>query len=193
MRSITIATFIAAILVGSVGVSAADLSGQIESAKALYQKGDIAKAAHELETVLNDLQDRLGRSLSNLMPAPLSGWQADEAEYEGLSGSGGGLSVTRAYSKGDASLNASIVLDNPAVAEALESSVSQQGVKKLKIGSEDAVLRWDAESHSGDISLVLGRRVLLQIEGEDLTSGDVLADLAKGFDQNAIRKVAGLN
>lgn len=191
MRSIT--TIAAAILLASTEAFAADLSGQIEAAKAYYQKGDLAKAAHELETVLNDLQDRLGRALSGLMPAPLSGWQADEAEYEGLSGSGGGLSVTRAYAKGDASLNASIVLDNPAVSEALESQVSPQGIKKIKIGSEEAQLRWDAESHSGDISLVLGRRVLLQIEGEDLASGDVLVDLAKGFDQNAIRKIVGLN
>lgn len=177
----------------SANAFAADVGGRIDAGRAFYQKGDIAKAAHELEAALFDIQDRLGRSLSALMPAPLAGWQADEAEYEGLSSSGGGLSVTRAYSKGDASLNASIILDNPAVSAALDSQPPQQMVKTVKIGTESAVLRWDNASHSGDISLVLGKRVLLQIEGEDLASGDDLVESAKGFDLAAIRKTVGIN
>ena len=192
VRSIKI-ILTAVLLAVSGSVMAADLSGRIDAAKAFYQKGDMAKAAHELEAVLTDLQDHLGRSLTAAMPAPLSGWQADEAEYEGLSASGGGLSVTRAYSKNDSSMNASIILDNPAVDAALDSQMPQQAVKKVKIGTEDATLRWDGNSHSGDITVVLGHRVLLQIEGEDLSSGDVLVDQAKGFDLAIIRKVVGLN
>ena len=181
-----------ALLIGGP-VWAADQTARMDTAKALYQKGDMAKAAHELEAVLLDLQDHLGRSLSALMPAPLSGWQADEAEYEALFGSGGGLSITRAYSKGDASLNASIILDNPAVDAAQEPQPAQQTVKRIKVGAEDANLRWDNNSRSGDITLVLGHRLLLQIEGEDLPSGDALVDQAKGFDLVAIRKAVGLN
>ena len=191
MRFIVSLSFALLCAVGSAW--AADQSSRIDAAKAFYQKGDLAKAAHELEAVLTDLQDRLGRSLSALMPAPLSGWHADEAEYEGLSGSGGGLSVTRAYSKNDASLNASIIVDNPAVDAALEPQPPQQNIKKVKVGNDEAIVRYDTASHSGDIFLVLGRRVLLQIEGEDLPSGDVLVDLAKGFDLVAIRKVVGVN
>ena len=175
------------------GAYGADMGGRIDAAHAYYAKGDLAKAAHELEAVLFDIQDKLGRTLSNLMPPPLAGWQADDAEYEGLGSSGGGLSVTRAYSKNDASLNASIILDNPAVGAAQEASQPQQSVKKVKIGTEEAILRWDTASHSGDISLVLGKRILLQIEGEDLASGDALVDLAKGFDLIAIRKAVGIN
>ncbi len=180
------------ILCVSVSALAADVGGRIDSGRAYYQKGDLAKAAQELEAALFDIQDRLGKSLSALMPAALAGWQADEAEYEGLSSSGGGMSITRAYSKGDSSLNASILLDNPAVTSALDPQ-PQETVKTVKIGAENAQLRWDNASHSGDISLVLGKRVLLQIEGEDLASGDVLVDQAKGFDLAAIRKVVGLN
>ena len=191
MRIIVFTLGVVAIL--SAPVHAADVGGRIDAARTFFQKGDLAKAAHELEAALFDLQDRLGRTLSALMPPPLAGWQADEAEYEGLGSSGGGLSVTRAYSKNDSSLNASIILDNPAVNAALEQQPPQQSVKSVKVGTENAALRWDNTSHSGDISLVLGKRVLLQIEGEDLSSGDVLVDLAKGFDQAAIRKAVGLN
>ncbi len=175
-------------------VAAADVGARIDAAKLLYQKGDLAKTAHELEAALNDIQDRLGRALSALMPVPLAGWQADEAEYEGLGGSsGGGLSVTRAYSKDTATLNASIILDNPAVDAALEPQPPQQSIKSVKIGTETAILRWDNAARSGDISWVLGKRVLLQIEGDDLANSDALVEAAKGFDQAAIRKVIGLN
>ena len=172
---------------------AADLSGRIDGAKALYQKGEIAKSTHELEAVLMELQDRLGRSLEALMPAPLPGWQSDEAEYEALLNSGGGLSVSRAYAKGDSSLNASIILDNPAVDAAFDAQSAPQSVKKIKVGNDDAVLRWDSASHSGDLTLVLGRRVLVQIEGEDLASSDPLTDLAKAIDLAALRRVTGVN
>jgi len=182
------------IALASAPVAAADVGGRIDAAKGFYQKGDLARAAHELETALSDIQDRLGRTLSALMPAPLPGWQADEAEYEGLEGSsGGGLSVTRAYSKDASSLNASIILDNPAVDAALEPQPPQQSVKTVKIGAETAILRWDGASRSGDISLVLGKRLLLRIEGDDLANGDALIEAAKGFDQVAIRKAVGVN
>jgi hypothetical protein len=171
--------------------TAADITPRLDAAKSFYQKGDLAKAAHELEAALSDIQDRLGRTLSALMPAPLAGWQADEAEYEALGGSsGGGLSVTRAYSKETGTLNASIILDNPAVNAALEP---QQSVKTVKVGAESAILRWDNTARSGDISIVLGKRVLLQIEGDDLSNSDALIEAAKGFDFAAIRKAVGLN
>lgn len=173
-------------------VCAADVIPHIDAARAYAQKGDIARSAHELEVALLDLQDRLGRSLSDLMPAPLSGWVAEDAEYEGLGSTGGGLSVTRAYTKDDSSLNASLILDNPAVDEALNQSPSSTTTKKIKVGAEDGILRWDPASHSGDITFVLAHRVLIQITGEGVLTGDVLADLAKAIDFPKIRKVVGL-
>ena len=191
VRFVTSLCLITMLTMGTAG--AADIGGRLDGAKALYQKGEIAKSTHELEAVLMELQDRLGRSLEALMPAPLPGWHSDEAEYEALLNSGGGLSVSRAYAKGDASLNASIILDNPAVDAALEPQPAQQSVKKIKVGNDDAVLRWDAASHSGDLTLVLGRRVLVQIEGEELASSDPLTDLAKALDLAALRRVTGVN
>ncbi len=190
-----------ALVFGGLGLSAltisekahaADALSHIDAARGYMQKGDIARTAHELEVALLDLQDRLGRSLSDQMPAPLSGWAAEEAEYEGLGSTGGGLSVTRGYTKGDASLNASLILDNPAVDEAQGQSTGQAAAKTIKLGNEDATLRWDSSSHSGEITVVLSHRVLIQITGDSLDSDDALMTMAKSMDMAKIRKIIGL-
>ena len=167
----------------------------MDAARQYYQKGDIALAAHELETALMDLQGRLGRGLSEYMPPALVGWQAEESEIQGLGAIGGGLSVTRAYTKGDASLNASIILDSPAVEAAaalMVASVQPPNSRRIKIGTDDALLRWDDSSRSGEITIVISNRVLMQIEGDNLTAGDLLVELARGFNIAAIRKLVGI-
>jgi len=175
-------------------VAAEDVPALIEAGRQFYQKGDIARAAHQLETALADLQDRLGRGLSADMPPVPAGWQGEDAEIQGLGAVGGGVSVTRAYTKGDASLNASIILDNPAVESAVAlfaNPAVDPTLRRVKVGSEDALVRWDSAGGSGEITLVVSNRVLLQIEGDNLVAGEVLTDLAKGFNVAGIRKLIG--
>jgi hypothetical protein len=188
-------TVAVAVTLMSASAGAVDVPASIDAAKASFQKGDIARAARQLEVALIDLQDRLGRALSEDMPPALPGWQADDAETEGLGAAGGGLSVTRAYTKADASLNASIILDSPAVEGAtalLNNQAAQPNLRRVKVGNDDAMLRWDSPAKAGEITMVLGGRVVLQIEGDNITSGDILVDMAKGFNVAAIRKLVGL-
>ena len=190
----TTAVVAAALATGPVLAGDA-VSGHIEAGQQAYQKGDAAHAAHEMEAALLELQGRLGRALARDMPPVPSGWQAEDPEIDGLGAVGGGLSVTRAYTRADASLNASIILDSPAVAAAAAPAVGTPdppNLRRVKVGAEDALLRWDATARSGEISVVLANRVLLQIEGDNLPNGDVLVDLARGFDVAAIRQLIGI-
>jgi hypothetical protein len=194
--SLLAASLLATSLLATGPVAAAETVGaHMDSARVFYQKGDIARAAHELEAALLDLQGRLGRGLAELMPVAPTGWQAEESEILGLGGVGGGLSVTRAYTKADASLNASIILDSPAVEAAaalMVSSVPPPNSRRVKVGTDDALLRWDGNARSGEITIVVGDRVLVQIEGDNLSGGDQLLELARGFNVPAIRKLIGI-
>lgn len=178
---------------------AADMvPSQIEAARAAYQKNDLPRTAKALEAALSDVHDRLGKALAETMPPATAGWQADPPEVQGLGQVGGGLAVTRAYGKGEASLNASLFLDSPAVeaASALfantAATAAQPNMKRIKVGAEDALLRFDAANKSGEITMVLGNRILLAIEGDNLASADVLADAAKGWNVARIRTLGGL-
>lgn len=172
--------------------------GQIEAARAAYQKNDLPRTAKALEAALTDIHDRLGKALAETLPPAAAGWQADPPEVQGLGQVGGGLAVTRAYGKGESSLNASLFLDSPAVeaANALfgnpTATAAQPNMKRIKVGNEDALLRYDAANKSGEITIVLGGRILLAIEGDNLANADVLTEAAKGWNVAKIRALGGL-
>ncbi len=187
------AAAVAVLAAGPAGAAEA-VAGHMEAGQRAFQKGDVALAAHELEAALLELQDRLGKALAADMPPVPADWQAEDAEVDGLGSVGGGLSVTRAYTKGDASLNASIILDSPAVAAAatpLAGTGDQPNLQRVKVGGEDGLLRWDAAAKSGEISVVVAGRVLLQIAGDNLPAAEILVEQAKGFNVAAIRKLIG--
>lgn len=178
-------------------LAAEDVPARLEAARAAYQKGDLPRAARELDTVLRQLHERLGHSLAEALPQPLTGWQGDPPEIQGLGQVGGGLSVTRAYARNDATLNASLILDSPAVEAAAAllanpaATAAQPNMKRVKVGSDDALMRYDNSTKSGEITLVLGSRVLLEIQGDNLTSSDVLIEAAKGWNVARIRALSG--
>lgn len=185
-------------LVSGIPAQAADtVPDRIEAARQAYGKGDSPRAVRELQAALIELQERLGRSLSQQLPPPPSGWKAETAETEGLGQVGGGIAVSRAYTKADASLNASLILDSPAVTSAAAllanhaAIAAQPNLKRVKVGGEDALLRWDGPSRSGEVTLVLGDRVLLEIVGDNLSSGDLLLEVARGWNLAGIRKAVG--
>lgn len=179
-------------------LAADNVPAQIEAAKVAYQRGDLARTARELDLALAEIQTRLGKALSEALPAPLGGWQVDAPEVQSLGAAGGGLSVTRAYAKNDSSLNASLIIDSPAVQAAAAllgnptATAAQPNMKRVKIGAEDALMRWDASTKTGEITMVLGARVLLEISGDNLTTGDVLVDAAKGWNVASIKKTVGI-
>lgn len=190
-------------MVGTAAVAGAALAAdntaaQIDAARAAYQKNDLPRAAHALEMALSDIQDRLGKAFADTMPAVPAGWEADPPEFQGLGQVGGGLSVTRAYGKGEASLNASLFLDSPAVEAAAAllanpaATAAQPNTKRVKVGAEDALLRFDSSTKSGEITMVLNNRVLLEIEGDNVAGGEVLAEAAKGWNVARIRTLAGI-
>ena len=196
----------AKLCMGGVGVlalcvpawAADQVPAQIDAARAAYQKNDLPRTARALEAALQDIHDRLGKALADTMPPASAGWQADPPEIQGLGQVGGGLVVTRAYGKGESSLNASLFLDSPAVeaAGALFSNpaapAAQPNMKRIKLGAEDALLRFDASNKAGEVTMVLGGRILLSIEGDNIASADVLTDAAKGWNVAKIRSLGGL-
>jgi hypothetical protein len=189
MRRAALAFGLVALLALPAG-AADTVPARLDAARAAHAKGDLARAAVELEAAVAELQARLGKQLGEFLPPPPAGWQAEPVEIQSLSGSGGGLSVSRAYLRDDASLNAALIIDSPAVASAAAQfeAPPQPNARKAKLGAEDVMLRWDLESRTGEVLLLPTPRVLLQIEGDNLPGGDALSDLAKGWNLAGIRK-----
>jgi len=186
------------VLLALPAFAADNVPAQIDAARSAYQKNDLPRTARALEAALHDIHDRLGRAFADTMPPAPAGWQAEPPEILGLGQVGGGLSVSRAYTKGESSLNASLFLDSPAVEAAAAlvanpaATAAQPNMKRIKVGNEDALLRYDGSNKAGEVTMVIGNRVLLEIEGDGLANADLLAEIAKGWNVAKIRGLAGL-
>lgn len=187
---------VAALLSVAATMAADTVAARIEAARVAHARGDLARAAAELEAVVAELHGRLGSALGEFMPAPLSGWRGEAVEIQGLASVGGGLAVSRAYGRDESSLNATLILDSPAVSAAAAqfaaTAPNQPNIRRVKIGAEDALLRWDAVNRAGEITMVVGNRVLLQIEGDSLGTSDFLVDSARGWNVAGIRKLLAI-
>ena len=175
-------------------LAADEVASRLDTARIAYQKGDLTHAARDAETALRLLQERLGKIFGETLPSLGKSWQAEAVEVASLGDAGGGLSISRAYTKGDSSLNASLLLDSAEIESSqalLAQTSSQPNVKKLKIGAEDALLRFDAATVGGEITMVVGGRVILEVQGDNITSADPLIEAANAWNVAKIKTLLG--
>lgn len=174
---------------------------QIEVGKKNYVEGDYAAAVTELEFALSALRNKLSSLFMATMPEPPAFWVAESPALEGGTALfGGGIMITREYreQKGDGKVKAELVVDSPMV-QAFSAVLSnpimianEPRTERIRMGEASALLNWDPDEHTGEISLSIGGRVLAKVEGDDLSDKDVLIDLMKTWDLEAVKDVAGL-
>lgn len=174
-------------LSGHAAQAADEISVRLDGARAAYQKADLIKAAREAESAAKLLQARLGKLFGDAFPDMPAPWKADDIEVQSLSDIGGGLSVSRGFIHDDSSLNASLLLDAPA-GDVLSAPVAgTPNTKIVKIGADDALVRFDPETKNGEISIGLDKRVVLEIQGDNIASEAVLLTAAGSWKIAKIR------
>ncbi|WP_291717593.1 hypothetical protein [Magnetospirillum sp. 64-120] len=174
--------------------AADDAAQHLDAAKAAFGKGDSIKAARETEIALRQIQDRLGKQFAEVMPALGGRWKADPVEVESLGEIGGGLSVSRAYIRDDSSINVTLLLDSPEVASTLAQLAAnppQPNIKKIKAAGEDALLRFDASTGTGEVTMVVAGRVVLEVQGDNITASEPLVEAANGWNIGKIKALLG--
>lgn len=179
-------------LVISTAVGAADpLSEKLSGARDAYEKGNLVLALQQTEASLAALVDKLGKNLLPALPAPLPGWTAEPAEILGLGQVGGGLSISRVYTKSNATLNVTLILDNQDTDTLDPIAPDQPNTSTVKIGDTEAILRFDPALRSGEAIITLSPRLRLEIQGDDLDNAEPLQAAANGWNIPMIRKIVG--
>ncbi len=179
-------------------VLADEAADKLDAARTAYGKGDSLRALESMQAAQTMVTAKLVEQFSRTMPPPPAGWQASEAESQPLDTIGGGLTVTRGYQKGESTLNATLLIDNPAVSNILalfqpNSSITggEGGWKSVAVNGESALLRFNAANHEGEIVLALQNRAALQIEGGEIAEEKLLTDAASGWNMALIKKLLG--
>lgn len=195
------AAFIGLLLVGGSSAAADDILDQIEAGKGYYADGDHVAAITEFEFALNALRTELATMLMATMPPSPVLWSAEEPALDnGAAVFGGGMMISRTYQeqKGGGTILAELMLDSPMVqafSAVLNNPImisAEPRVERIKMGRTNALLTWNPDDRSGEISVTLGGRVLAKLEGQDLSDKSILIDLMERWDLDAVKKAARL-
>jgi hypothetical protein len=188
-------------LAAALPACADEVIEQIDAGRAYYAEGDLARALGELEFATNALRTRISTAFMATLPdAPLL-WTADQPTQDnGAALLGTGMMVTRRYEedKGEGRIIAELLADSPMVQAftAVFSSpvmiASDPALRRIRLGRTSALLKWDAASRAGELSVALGGRVLIKLSGADLADQSTLVDLMARWDLEAVEQVAGL-
>jgi hypothetical protein len=198
IRSIwSLAAVVLCLVAGTALPARADEIGdQIRSALQLYENGDYAGAASELEYAAMQIRQMQAGRIADALPQPLSGWQAEDVETAALPGMarGGGSSAGREYTKGDTSVEIQIMVDAPMI-QGLAMMMNNpmiaagSGNKLIKVKGQKALLQYDAGDHSGELQILVGGNVLVTVNGSDVSQEDLQA-YADAVDYELILKIA---
>lgn len=175
-----------------------EVGDRLDAARAAYAHGDLLRALEAVQVAQTSLTGRLIDQFAKTLPPPPAGWELAAAESQPLDLIGGGITITRGYQKGEATLNASLLIDNPAVANIVSlfqpggaMPGGEGGWKTVAIGSETALLRFNAANHEGEVIMAVQGRAALQVEGGEIADEKVLVDAAQGWNLSLLRKLLG--
>ena len=185
-------------VMAAVPALADEIADKLEAARTAYSHADALRTLAALQAAETALTVKLVDQFGRIMPPPPAGWDATPSESQSLDEVGGGLTVTRGYQKGASVLTASLIVDNPSVANSIAlfqpatgSTDGAVGWKPVKLGAENALVRFDPPNREGEILLVIQGRAALQIEGSEIDGEQILVDTAQGWNLVQLRKLLG--
>ncbi len=180
------------------GVAAADeITDAIQEGLRQYQAGEFTQAAQSLDFAAQLVRQKKGGELQSLLPKPLDGWTAEDAENQAMAGAyfGGGVAAQRNYTKNPpqgvdnyepATVSLQIVTDSPAM-QGLMMMLSNpmyataDGGKLTQIAGQRAVVKYDSSARSGSIRMAVANRFMVTLEGNAVTQEE-LTEYAKKID-----------
>ncbi|UPG72232.1 hypothetical protein MVG78_17205 [Roseomonas gilardii subsp. gilardii] len=175
-----------------------ETSEALERAQKLYGSGDLKGAAKELAFAARDIDLKRRTRYAKLFPPAPKGWSLAEMEKEEEGSAlatqmlGGGVMVERTYTRAsdDAEIKAQVMVDSPLV-QSLASVASnpmmmRPGDKRVRLGEEDAILHYEADNKSGEVTLV-GGNLMIKLEGSGIEDPKLMTDLLGAFDLKKLR------
>jgi hypothetical protein len=188
---------VAAVVLTACAASADEVTDAIAAANAAYGSENYKEASTQLQTALVGVNQKLIDLLVEQMPAPPSGWTAEDPEGLDASAFGmgfwAGLVVDRTYySPSGSSIEFTIAANSPMLATfrmfvsnpMLASMSGQSGMKKITVCGNDAIQEF--EEDTADINILAGNATLISISGESAADQEHVLTLANATNCDGI-------
>jgi len=171
-----------------------DVLTTIDEAVKQYTSGDFAGAASNLDYASQLVRQKKSERMKDLLPEPLSGWQAQPASAQTLGTAvfGGGVTVSRNYSKGDATVSIEIVTDSPVLQSVIMmlnnpmfAGASNGSLET--INGQRSIVKYDVGERSGEIDVVVANRFMVTVKGSNVERQTLVA-YAEAIDFTSLAK-----
>jgi hypothetical protein len=154
------------VLAPGAGLAADDILEAIDQGRKSYQSGDMAAAKQSLDLASQLIGQKNAEGFAALLPAPLPGWKAEQAQTTSVGQIGFGASVASRLYNNDKGDNVEVqitgdsamitqfatLLNNPGIAGAMG--------KIVKIGNLRAI-----QTREGDVHAVVANKFLVTVNG----------------------------
>ena len=187
LKKLALGVATAMILVGH-GAFADEVEDSISEALDAYKSGEFKDAVESLNYASQLIQQMKGESLQSVLPEPLGGWKAEDAQSSaaGASMLGGGVSAERVYRKGSSRVSITIITDSPMIQGMMmmfsnPMFASSDGGKLTRIKRQKAMVKYKPAEKDGEIQVMVDNRIMVTIDGDNV-SEDELMGYAKAID-----------
>lgn len=186
----------------------------IDRARQLWRDGKLLQILDELDAAHTSVTRQLGQAYAPSLPPPPPGWSVDPPNPQRAEAMGGGVAAVRDYrqaadaapaasppgqpAQNQGQMNARVIVDSGAV-QAMQPLFGQQmpqgvpaTVRKIRINDQDAVVAFDPQRRAGEVSIIVGNRLLLQVEGQNVASAEPMLAVMRQWNIADLRRRAGL-
>lgn len=198
---------VAAVLLGAPDVWADEVTDQIDEALSAYKAKNFSGATMALDTATSLIRQQAAEGMTRVLPAPLAGWEAEEAE-SGAGGAalGGGTTASRRYTRTFKAMS----LAQPGVpAEEYETSESVQitltgnspalqamtmmfsnpmfanpDTKVMMVSGRKTMFN----KNDNSLMTLVNNQLMVTVDGDDTVKMDVLKAYFNGIDFKTLEK-----
>ncbi|HEX2526347.1 MAG TPA: hypothetical protein VHL31_08590 [Geminicoccus sp.] len=187
----------------SLPAAADQVTDQLDLGKKYYEEGDLTGAINELQFAIQDIRSQLSARYRAGFPDAPAGWVAADGSEDNSAAMamfGGGTSVARTYTQqgGEGVIDATISVDNPMI-QGLAAMLNNPAImaanpaaRRVRVGRENVLVQLEEGGDSGEATLVLGGRMLLQLQGRGLENSALLEEMAANWKLDELKKIAGM-
>ncbi len=203
MKNVILPIFLLLAMSLLIAQPAADEAIQsLENARLQIEQKNWAKAQEELDFARTKLSEIQAEELLKYIPEAPQGWTLEDKNSTGLGSMGslvGGVAAITAtgeyanLDEGQINLTISVggILGqtaNLAALGQLYGGAAGKGSKAIRIGSYNGTQEFDSDAREGRLSLQVGSRVSINLEGYNISNSSVLSDLLEKIDLAKLEK-----
>ncbi len=171
----------------------------LDNAKTLIQQNNYQKAQDEINFALTKISEIQSEELVKYIPEILPGYKLDEKKSQGLGqmggfmGSANAITATGTYrNDADGSIELTIseggLLGKTAGLAAMYGGGSSDGAKSIRISGYTGTTEYDAENKSGKLTLQVGEKISISIEGNQIDNVEILKTLVGKIELTKLEK-----